>query len=142
MSATMDLTVEELLETFEDLQEWDERYGYIIELGREVPEMPAEAKNPATKVEGCMSQVWMIAQPAEDGRLNIIADSDSMIVKGLIAILLAIYSGRTPEEILATEPEELFDKLGLREHLSATRRNGLFAMVKRLRGLAVAHAAA
>ena len=136
------LTVEELLETFDDLEAWDERYGYLIELGREIPAMPEQLKTQDTKVDGCMSQVWMTAALEADHREKVVvtADSDSMIVKGLIAVLLAIYSGKTPQEILAAEPNEVFDRLGLQQHLSSQRRNGLSSMVGRVKQLAAGYA--
>lgn len=139
MMSTSPVTVDELLETFEDLQEWDERYGYLVELGDELPDMDERLKNDQTKVEGCMSQVWMVTRLDEDEdppKLNIIADSDSLIVRGLIAVLLAYFSGRTPQEVIESDPEFLFDKLGLKQHLSGQRRNGLYAMVKRIKALA------
>jgi cysteine desulfuration protein SufE len=142
MMSTAPVTLDELLETFADLTEWDERYGYLIELGHELPEMPEELKNPQTKVDGCMSQVWMHEdlEPGDPPAIRILADSDSVIVKGLIAVLLALFSGRTPAEILQLDPEGVFDKLGLKQHLSGQRRNGLYAMVKRLKQLAASHA--
>ncbi len=143
MMSTAPITIDELLESFEDLTEWDERYGFLIELGAELPEMDEALKIDQTKVEGCMSQVWMVAtvhQP--DGNngdrpaMEITADSDSIIVKGLIAVLLALFNGRTPGEVIEQDPEEVFGKLGLKQHLSGQRRNGLYAMVKRIKALA------
>lgn len=139
MSPGLAVTLEELFDTFEMLEDWDERYEYIIELGDQLPEMPAEWHIPQFKVEGCLSTVWLVAQPgARDGErtIDFIADSDSLIVKGLVALLLTIYSGRTPQEILSVDINEIFDRLGLKKHLSGTRRNGLNAMVKRIRGVA------
>jgi len=138
MNTAMDLTVEELFETFAELEDWDERFEYIIELGQELPGLPDEVKTPQCKVEGCISQVWMIAQLEENDppRVHILADSDSIIVRGLIAILLAIYSGRSPEEILSTDIQAIFARIGLEQHLSHNRRNGLHAMVQRIRDLA------
>ena len=148
MMSTAPITLDELHETFEDLQEWDERYGFLIELGAELPEMDQALKTDATKVDGCMSQVWLVADvhPSESGngaapKLEITADSDSMIVKGLIAVLLALFNGRTPTEVGDTDPEELFQQLGLQQHLSGQRRNGLYAMVQRIKALAKLHGA-
>lgn len=141
MSATP-LTIEELLETFADLGEWDERYHYLIDLGRELPDMDESLKNDRTKVDGCMSQVWMVAnvEPTVPPTLRIVADSDSVIVRGLIAVLLAMFSGHTPDEIRAMDPEGVFEQLGLKQHLSGQRRNGLYAMVQRIKTLAAANA--
>ncbi|MCA9267472.1 MAG: SufE family protein [Planctomycetales bacterium] len=140
MMSASPITLEELLEAFADLEAWDERYGFLVELGHELPPMDGALKNDQTKVDGCMSQVWMIAQAEtpSDGPpvIRINADSDSLIVKGLIAVLLALFDGRTPQEILDLDPEQVFDQLGLRQHLSGQRRNGLYAMVQRIKTLA------
>ena len=130
-------TTDELIETFEDLQEWDERYDFIIDLGRELPELPSELQTQDNVVEGCMSTVWLstnITGPNEV--VDIQADSDSIIVKGLIAILLSFYSGKTAEEIVKSDVSSYLASLGLDQHLSPQRRNGLFSMIKRLNALA------
>ena len=131
-------TVAELLEEFQEMEDWDERYEYIVELGRELPPLAAEHQNAANLVGGCMSTVWLVAQSAESNPeiINIVADSDSLIVKGLIVVLMSNYSGLSAREILDKDPNELFEQLGLSSHLSPQRRNGLFSMVKRLRELA------
>ena len=130
-------TIEELLETFEDLQEWDERYDFIIDLGRELPPMPAEYQDADHVVEGCMSTVWMHAQTQDaQSPMTIDADSDSIIVKGLIVLLLSFYNGQTPREIVESDASEYLKSLGLSQHLSPQRRNGLFSMIKRLKVLA------
>ena len=128
-------TVESLLEEFQDLQDWDERYDYIVDLGRELPPLPAELQTESNIVPGCMSTVWLVTEPIPDApeRLHVRADSDSIIVKGLIVILLAHYDGRTAQEIVQADAGELFKRFGLDQHLSPQRRNGLFAMVKRLK---------
>lgn len=134
-------TTDELIETFEDLKEWDERYDFIIDLGRELPDFPAELQTNDYIVEGCMSTVWLathVAQPS--GIVEIQADSDSIIVKGLIVILMAFYSGKTADEIVASDVSEFLSKLELNQHLSSQRRNGLFSMVKRLNALATQYA--
>ncbi len=143
MMSTAPITIDELLETFEDLQAWDERYGFLIELGNELSPMPPELQNDSTKVDGCMSQVWMVADvrpsdngAAGEGLMEITADSDSIIVKGLIAVLLALFNGQTPGEVIDRDPEQVFEKLGLKQHLSGQRRNGLYAMVQRIKTLA------
>ena len=130
-------TVEELFETFEDLQEWDERYDFIIDLGRELPQLPADLQVEENIVKGCMSTVWVVTDTVQQGEketLEILADSDSIIVKGLIVLLLAFYDGMSEEEVAAADVESYLAKLGLDQHLSPQRRNGLFSMVKRLRG--------
>ncbi len=138
MMSTTPVTIEELLETFAELGEWDERYHYLIDLGHELPDMDAALKNDKTKVDGCMSQVWMVAslEPSTPPTMRIVADSDSVIVRGLIVVLLAMFSGHTPAEIRAIDPENIFGKLGLKQHLSGQRRNGLYAMVQRIKTLA------
>ena len=144
MTAAAPESFEEIAETFAFLDDWEDRYGYVIELGKGMAPLPEGLKGPATKVEGCASQVW-IAPRLEEGpprRLHFQGDSDALIVKGLIAILHALYSGRTAEEILATDAEGQLARLGLKDHLSSQRSNGLRAMVKRLRALAAAEAAA
>ncbi len=129
-------TVEELFETFEDLEEWDERYDFIIDLGRELPPLPADLQSKDNIVKGCMSTVWMITDVEGEGdseKMNIQADSDSIIVKGLIVLLLAFYNDKSPQEVAGADVESYLGKLGLNQHLSPQRRNGLFSMVKRLR---------
>lgn len=134
--------LEELIEEFEEMEEWDERYEFLIELGRELPELPEEYRRKEFVVDGCMSQVWMATklEPADspEALLQIYADSDSILVKGLIAILQAAFSNRPVQEIVNFDVEALFGKLGLDQHLSPNRRNGLFAMVKRIRSVAEA----
>jgi len=135
---------EDIAETFAFLDDWEDRYGYVIELGKAMEPLPDSLKGPETKVKGCASQVWIVPE-IEEGpprRLHFRGDSDAMIVRGLIAILHALYSGRTAEEILATDAAAELGRLGLTDHLSAQRSNGLRAMVERLRALAAAEAAA
>jgi cysteine desulfuration protein SufE len=130
-------TVEELFETFEDLDQWDERYDFIIDLGRELPKMPTELQSEDNMVDGCMSTVWLVTEKQNDpSTLTITADSDSIIVKGLLVLLLAFYHGKSPDEVVTADVESYLKKLGLDQHLSPQRRNGLFSMVKRLRLLA------
>lgn len=134
---------EEIAETFALLDDWEDRYAYVIDLGRALPPLAEGLKGPETKVDGCASQVW-IAPRIEEGppvRLHFDGDSDALIVKGLIAILHALFSGRTAAEILATDAEAALAGLGLNDHLSSQRSNGLKAMVRRLRDLAAAQAA-
>lgn len=132
-------STDELLETFEDLPEWDERYDFIIDLGRELPELSAELQTDEHIVEGCMSTVWLKMEPTDqpDAPIEIQADSDSLIVKGLIVILLAFYTGKSAAEIVASDVSNFLRTLGLDQHLSPQRRNGLFSMIKRINALAV-----
>lgn len=131
-------TVDELLEEFREMEDWDERYEYIVELGRELPPLSPELMTGANLVTGCMSTVWMVVQSPETApeTMVILADSDSLIVKGLIVVLMSYFSGLTARAILDKDSNELFTQLGLSAHLSPQRRNGLFSMVKRLRELA------
>lgn len=127
--------IDEIIETFDLLEDWEERYRLIIELGRGLPEMEPGLKTPATKVEGCVSQVWlvMVRDADKPERLHFIADSDAHIVRGLIAILLAAYDGKTGNEIMALDADALMARLELDDHLSPNRRNGLVAMVGRIK---------
>lgn len=117
------------------LDEWEDRYRYVIELGGELPPFPAEARDDAHKVPGCVSQVWLNSRPAAgpDPVLSFDGDSDAHIVRGLVAIMLALFSGRRASEILATDADATLRELGLDEHLTPQRANGLRAMVKRIR---------
>ncbi len=122
---------DELIAEFSFFDDWMDRYQYIIDLGRKLPEMPAEYIRDEFKLKGCQSQVWFVGED-HGGRLKFLAVSDAAIVSGLIAILLRIYSNRTPQEILNIEPN-FISKIGLEEHLSLTRKNGLGAMVKSIK---------
>ena len=126
---------EDIAETFEFLDDWEERYRHVIELGKAMPPMDEAVKVPATKVDGCASQVWIL--PRIDGnRFDFAGDSDAIIVRGLIAVLHALYAGLTPAEVLAVDAPAELGRLGLDEHLSAQRSNGVRAMVERIRLLA------
>ncbi|MBC8356490.1 MAG: SufE family protein [Planctomycetes bacterium] len=133
------MTIDELYEEFEDLGDWDERCDYLIDLGFNLPQLPDEAKIDPNMVHGCQSNVWLVAEmkPTEPPTLEFIANSDAIIVNGLIAVLTALFSHQTPERILMIEPQEVFARLGLERHLSPQRRNGLYSMVDRVRQLAV-----
>ena len=128
--------IDEIIDNFSLLDEWDDRYRYLIELGRELPPLAAEAHNEANKVRGCASQVWLDTSVRPNGAggpvLTFVGDSDAHIVRGLIAILFAMYSGRSAKDILATDAVALFEKLGLREHLTPQRSNGFRSMVDRI----------
>jgi cysteine desulfuration protein SufE len=128
--------IDEIIDNFSLLDDWDDRYRYLIELGRELPPLAAEAHNAANKVQGCASQVWLDTRVRPNGAggpvLTFVGDSDAHIVRGLIAILFAIYSDRNAKDILATDAVALFEKMGLREHLTPQRSNGFRSMVERI----------
>jgi cysteine desulfuration protein SufE len=128
---------DEVAEAFEVLDDWEDRYRYLIDLGRETG-LPDAEKTAAHKVEGCVSQVWLVSQRRDDGALVLRGDSDAHIVKGLVAVLLRLLSGKRPEEILATDARQALDRLDLAGHLTPSRTNGLFAMVGRVRQIASA----
>jgi len=135
------MDIDEIAETFDLLDDWEERYRYIIELGRTLPPFPDEARDAAHAVQGCVSRVWLVTRPVDGGRLSFLADSDAHIVRGLVAILVTLFSGKTAGEILSTDAEAVLRRLGLREHLTPQRSNGLTAMVRRIRAEAEAVAA-
>ncbi|WP_434286800.1 SufE family protein [Celeribacter sp. SCSIO 80788] len=122
---------EEIVETFEFLDDWEDRYRHVIEMGKAFPPLDDAFKVPATKVEGCASQVWLVPT-IEDGKFEFQGASDAMIVQGLIAILHELFAGLTVKEVLATDAHAELARLGLDEHLSSQRSNGLRAMVQRI----------
>ena len=125
-------TIESLQADFELLDDWEERYRYVIELGRLLPDLDEKWRTPQYKVSGCASQVWIHAE--HDGKvLKFTGDSDALIVKGLIAIIFMMFSGKTPEQILAEDASAVFARLGLKDHLTPQRSNGLFSMVARIK---------
>ncbi len=132
------MQIEKLANLFEFMEGWEDRYRQIIDLGKKLEPLGDEHKTAANKVHGCTSQVWLICSRLDDGRLHFVADSDAHIVRGLIAIVLMIFSDRTPEEIAAADPMPWFERLGLDKHLSPMRSNGLHAMVGRIKALAAA----
>lgn len=127
---------QKIVDEFGQYQEWEDKYSYLIQLGREVKEMPDEYRTEKNKLSGCQSQVWMDAEFI-DGKVVLKADSDAMIVKGLVAILLKAYSNFTPDEILSAPPAFL-QEIGIDKHLSPTRKNGLGAMLKQIQMYALA----
>jgi len=129
----------EIADNLSFLEDWEDRYSYIIELGRALPPLPEAEQNPETRVHGCTSRVWLTTR-REGPAVFFQGDSDAMIVKGLVAILIALYSGRPAAEIAETDAIKVFDELGLREHLTTQRSNGLVAMVNRMRSAAQAAA--
>jgi len=140
------MTIDDIIESFSLLEEWDDRYRYVIELGRGLPPLGESAHSDANKVQGCASQVWLVSRIAPNGAegpvLTFLGDSDAHIVRGLIAILFAVFSGKHAREILATDAIALFERLGLREHLTPQRSNGFRSMVERIRADAGAALAA
>ena len=140
----MTAAFEEIAETFDFLDGWEDRYRHVIELGRAMPPLEPALKVPATKVEGCASQVWLHPRLEGNGpgaRFDFAGESDAMIVRGLIAILHALYAGLTVEEVLRVDAVAALARLGLNDHLSAQRSNGVRAMVERIRATAGAAAA-
>ena len=137
--------VDELVSDFALLEEWEDRYRYVIELGKDLDTLPESERTPDNKVQGCVSQVW-IKTDVQDANgapvLEFQGDSDAHIVRGLIAILFMLYSGRTADDILACDAPAVLARLGLDEHLTPQRSNGLFAMVKRIQADAEAAKAA
>jgi len=129
--------IAEIIDNFSLLDDWDDRYRYLIELGRQLPPLASTAYNDANKVQGCASQVWLDTRVRPNGAggpiLTFAGDSDAHIVRGLIAVLFAVFSGKHAKDILATDALALFDRMGLREHLTPQRSNGFRSMVERIR---------
>jgi cysteine desulfuration protein SufE len=131
------MTIDEIIENFSLLDEWDDRYRYVIELGRTLAPLSDALRTEANKVQGCASQVWLATTVERNGAagpiLRFVGESDAFIVRGLIAILLTLYSGKSANEILSTDAIALFDRLALRENLTPQRSNGFRSMVERLK---------
>lgn len=128
--------IDEIVSNFELLDDWEERYRYVIELGRLMEPLPDEAHTDANKVQGCASQVWLqTSLDDSQGKpvLHLVGDSDAHIVRGLVALMIALYSGKTPSEALSTDALAVFKELGLAEHLTPQRSNGVRSMVHRIR---------
>ena len=137
-----DTTVDDVLEGFELLDDWEERYAFIIDLGKQLPDFPNDERREENYVHGCQSQVWLINHYDEaSGKLYLLIDSDAIIVRGLAAIILVALNGKTPRDLLATDIDELFEQLDLFRHISPTRGNGLRAMIGKIRDIAAAQAA-
>ena len=128
---------QEIIEEFEDFPDWMDRYAYIIELGNQLAEYPESLKTPENLIEGCQSRVWIQCDHI-DGKLVFTADSDALIVKGIIALLIGVLSGHSPKEIIDCELY-FVEEIGLKDHLSPTRSNGLLAMIKQIRAYALAY---
>ena len=136
---------EEIAETFEFLDDWEDRYRHVIDMGKAMDPLEDALRIPATKVEGCASQVWLVPELEGEGasaKMHFRGDSDAMIVRGLIAILIALYDDLTVGEVLAVDAPAELARLGLNDHLSSQRSNGLHAMVQRVRDIAAAAQAA
>lgn len=131
----MSATIQTIRDDFAFLDEWEDKYRYVIDLGEALPPFPDAARDAAHKVQGCVSQVWLVPDRGNgaDPVITFLGDSDAHIVRGLVAIMLALFSGRPASQILATDAEELMRSLGLDEHLTPQRANGLRAMVKRIK---------
>jgi cysteine desulfuration protein SufE len=145
--ARMASTIDDIRADFALLDEWEDRYRYVIELGRSLPPLPDELRTEANRVRGCVSQVWLASRPQAPRPgaapvLELRGDSDAHIVRGLIAILFALYRGKTADEVLQADARGLFSELGLQDHLTPQRSNGFFSMVERIRRDATALAAA
>lgn len=134
-----DITAADIVDTLAFFDSWEERYKYIIELGKELDALEDEHRTEQNLIRGCQSQVWLI-HTVEQGKLRFRADSDAFIVKGLLGVVLAAYNDKTPAEVLAFDIESYFEQLNLVQHLSATRGNGLKSMVKRIQDIATATA--
>jgi cysteine desulfuration protein SufE len=134
---TIDEIQQEIVEEFSGFEDWMDKYAYLIEIGNEMKPIDAKYKVESNLIRGCQSRVWL-HQEFTDGKIKFEAESDALIVKGLVALLLRIYSDRTPKEILESEPR-FIDEIGLRQHLSPTRSNGLLAMVKQMKLYALAY---
>jgi cysteine desulfuration protein SufE len=137
MAAAILMAIDEIIDNFALLDEWDDRYRYLIELGRTLEPLASAVRNDTNKVQGCASQVWLATTVKPDGSqgpvLSFAGDSDAHIVRGLIAVLFALFSGKHARDILSTDAIALFEKLGLREHLTPQRSNGFRSMVERIR---------
>ena len=132
------MTLDDILADFEYLDDWEDRYRYVIELGRTLEPLPEKCRTPSNKVQGCVSQVWLATIAEANGddrlpRLKFLGDSDALIVRGLIAILFAIYSDRRANDILDVDAKSIFGQMGLKDHLTPQRSNGFASMVERIR---------
>jgi len=134
---TIEEKEQELIDEFVDIDDWMDRYACIIDMGNNLPALPENLKTPDRLIEGCQSRVWLDAELDQDGKVSYRADSDAIIVKGIISMLVDVLSGHTPDEILGADLHFIND-IGLAEHLSPTRSNGLVAMLKQMRAYAAA----
>jgi cysteine desulfuration protein SufE len=134
---TIEEVQQEILDEFSVFEDWMDKYGYLIELGNSLPELSPAVKTDEYLIRGCQSRVWLVPE-LKEGKINFQGESDAVIVKGLVALLLRVASGRTPKELIDNEMH-FIDQLGLKQHLSPTRSNGLLAMIKQIRLYAVAY---
>lgn len=137
MNMTIDRIQQDIVEEFSDVEDWMDRYAMIIDLGNNLPEIEEKFKTPDHLIEGCQSRVWLNAELTPEGTVHFTADSDAIIVKGIISLLIQVLDNQTPDDILASNLH-FIDDIGLSEHLSPTRSNGLLAMVKQMRLYALA----
>lgn len=136
-AALGNITLERVREVFDFFEDWEEKYKYLMDLGKKLPPLPDEDKTEENRVRGCQSTVWLTFAPGQQtDTIDFKADSDAFIVKGLIALLLLMYSGKTAQQIQEMDPQPLFSELGLDQHLSPTRKNGLNSMIQRIRSIA------
>ena len=134
----MSAPIENLIADFELIDDWEDRYRHLIELGRALPAMEPALKTPSTKVNGCASQVWIHSRAAAENKLDLQGDSDALIVKGLIAVVFMLFAPMTASEIIAADASAVFARLGLKDHLTPQRSNGLASMVARIKADATA----
>ncbi len=134
---TIDESQQDIIDQFADIDDWMDKYAYIIDMGNTLPALPEQLKTPDRLIEGCQSRVWLDAERDADGNIVFRADSDAIIVKGIISMLVQVLSGHTPDEILNADLR-FINEIGLSEHLSPTRSNGLVAMLKQMRAYAAA----
>lgn len=134
---TLEQKIQSVTKDFVSSANWEERYKKIIQFGRELPDLPESLRTEESKVKGCQSQVWLHASLDDQGRMQFQGDADAVLVKGLVALLLKIYGGSTPDEVLATPPDFL-KEMGFEGNLSPSRANGLFSMIKQIRNFAIA----
>ena len=134
---TIDEKQQDIIDQFADIDDWMDRYAYIIDMGNALEPLPENLKTPDRLIEGCQSRVWLDAEKTDDGKVIFRADSDAIIVKGIVSMLIEVLSGHTPQEILNADLR-FIDEIGLSEHLSPTRSNGLVAMLKQMRAYAAA----
>ncbi len=132
----MATSLQDIIDSFDFLDDWEDRYKYLIDLGKELPGLSDDEKNEVNKVRGCVSQVWLVTEVDTSGAEPVLTyrgDSDALIVQGLVAVALALFSGKTAREILDTDVDGFFNTLGLKEHLTPQRSNGLKSMIGRIR---------
>ncbi|MAU41421.1 MAG: cysteine desulfuration protein SufE [Kordiimonas sp.] len=132
------MSISDVLDTFEFLDDWEERYKYLIDLGRKLPEMDGADKIEENRVHGCTSRVWL-THHMKDGQVIFNGESDAHIVRGLVSLLLMIYSDKTPDEIISTDAKAILNQLGLEKHLSPMRTNGLFSMMEKIKSIAATY---